>query len=132
MRIQITPYQEKNYDLLSSWFWAKHRPAPEPEFLPPVGFLAWVESTPICAAFLFKTDAKIAIINHVISNPEPFDTKYRDMALETLLRHLIFTATAEGFKMVSAACNVRRLGDRYESLGFVKTDSDEVHYGRAL
>lgn len=96
--------------------------------------MVWLGELPLCAAYLFKTDANIAIINHVVSNPTVTGElkELRSQAIDHLLECLTDLAYMDGFKMVSAASNVARLNERYEKLGFTKLDENEVHYGRRL
>ena len=131
--MHVRVYDEKeNYYLLASWWVRRGNPVPERELMAPTGRIVYYNDKPICAGFLFKTDAKIAVISHVVSNPDPMDKNVRGEALDLLIAHLIKEAHLGGFKMVSASSNLDRLNKRYEKLGFVKTDSGEVHYGRAL
>lgn len=121
-----------HYDLLSSWWLARKCPVPDQALMPPTGFVIFVKSSPVCAGFLFKTDANIAIISHVVSSTFEFDRDQRGDCLNLLISKLILEARDGGFKIVSASSNLKKLNARYEALGFVKTDVDEVHYGRTL
>lgn len=125
-------YPSRHFKMIESWWESKNFPAPNPKFLPPTGYLIECENLPICAGFLFKTDAKIAIINHVVSTSVPMDKEIRSEALDLLIKTLIQKAERDGFLLVTASSNVERLNQRYEKLGFIKTDSNEDHYGRAL
>ena len=132
MKFETHLYSPKDFCLLESWWKAKNFPVADPELLPPTGFIVTGDSVPICAGFLFKTDAKIAILNHVVASSSPMDKEDRNKAMNLLISRVILEARRGGFKILSAACNIDRLGKRYESLGFVKTDSVESHYGRVL
>ena len=122
----------EHYELIANWWTKRDRPVPSPDMMAPTGRIIYMENKPICAGFLFKTDSKIAIINHMVSDPNQLDKNLRDEALNLLISHLIHEAYICGFKIVSASSNLDRLNKRYEKLGFIKTDSDEVHYGRIL
>lgn len=111
---------------------SRGNPVPDSQFLPPTGIIITYSERPVCAGFLFKTDARIAIINHVVSNPAKIDPGKRSSAIDLLISTLVHAAYSSGFKMVTAASNKERLNKRYEKLGFVRTDTDEVHYGRVL
>lgn len=132
MKFELFTYKPEDFSLIEGWWKARGFPPANPEFLPPTGFIVTGDSVPICAGFLFKTDAKIAILNHVVSSPTPIDPMDYNTAMNHLIAKMIHEARASGFKILSAACNIERLGKRYESNGFVKTDSDESHYGRDL
>lgn len=131
--LKVTPYtHDIFYDLLAHWWTCRKCPVPEKDLMPPTGFVVWIDQFPVCAAFLFKTDAKIAIISHVVSTHVKIDPEQRGLCLNLLISKLISQAREDGFKVVSASSNLKKLNARYEALGFLKTDSDEVHYGRAL
>lgn len=122
------------YDIMKSWWHLRDKPAPDIHFLPPTSVMLWFGDLPLCAAFLFKTDANIAIINHVVSNPSiPGIKKWvRSAAIDAMLKLLMERAKEDGFELLTASSNVHRLNVRYENLGFEKSDENETHYGRVL
>lgn len=122
------------YDIMKSWWHMRDKPAPDIHFLPPTSIMLWYGDLPLCAGFLFKTDANIAIINHVVSNPSiPGIKKWiRSEALDELLMRLQELAKADGFNLLTASSNVMRLNQRYEKLGFEKSDENETHYGKVI
>lgn len=132
MKFELFTYNKHDFSLIEGWWKARGFPPADPDLLPPTGFIVTGDSVPICAGFLFKTDAKIAILNHVVSTPTPMDSKDYSTALNHLIAKMIHEARECGFKILTAACNIERLGKRYEDHGFFKTDSDESHYGRVL
>lgn len=122
------------FDVIKQWWLLRDMPYPDINFLPPTSVLIWYGDLPLCAGFLFKTDANIAIINHVVSNPSiPGIKKWvRSEAINFLLEELIERAKVDGFQLLTASSNVHRLNKRYEDLGFEKSDENETHYGRIL
>lgn len=123
---------DSDYPLIFNW-WKKRGVQPqEPDFLPPTGFVLEHNGEKLCAGFLFKTDAKIAVIGHMVSNPEVTNKEIRSQAIDLLIQRLIHEARYYGFRAVSCSSNVDRLNLRYESFGFVKSDENETHYGRIL
>jgi hypothetical protein len=132
--LMISPMTPEAFEAIKPWWTERGLTPPSEKFLPPFGLIVYeAESVKaLCAGFLFTTDAHIGIINHVISNPARVNQKIRDMALERLIFKLCEAANRVGLKMVTAASNVARMNKRYEKLGFTKTDSNEVHYGRLL
>lgn len=125
-------YIYHDYPMLSDWWVGRGSPVQQKELFPPTGFIMWSESEPLCAGFLFKTDAKIAVIGHVVSNPFTKNKETRSLAVDALIDKLILEAKECGFKAISCSSNVDRLNKRYEAHGFTKSDENEVHYGRIL
>jgi hypothetical protein len=131
-KIEVHPIRDAEWSLVKSWFAARNYPAPQKKFLPRTSAIVSVAGDPICAGYLFKTDAKIGIINHVIATDRIMDKQVRSDALDYLIFHLCERARAAGILLVTAASNVARMNERYERMKFTKTDSNEVHYGRYL
>lgn len=122
-----------DYPTLEMWWKERGAGCPEEKNLPPTGFI--VDSPhggSVCAGFLFKTDANIAVIGHVVSSPGYHEKSLRSKAIDLLISKLISEAALSGFEIVTASSNVERLNKRYENLGFIKTDENETHYGRIL
>ena len=132
--MQIDKYtHEKYFEIIRGWWRKRERSIPDKDHFPPTGFMVSdVDGRNIVAGFLFKTDANIAIMDFIISDPEPMTPSVRDKAVNFLLSTLVKEAYEGGFKLVTAATNLPRLGVRYERMGFLKADSNEVHYGRIL
>lgn len=122
------------FDVMKSWWHLRDKPSPDIHFLPPTGVMVWFGDLPLCAGFLFKTDANIAIINHLVSNPAiPGVKKWvRSEAIDFLIETLIEKAKEDGYNLITASSNVRRLNERYEKFEFEKSDENETHYGRVL
>jgi hypothetical protein len=122
---------KEDFPVLERFWEERNFPSPPPEFLPPTGLLVKYEDTIVCAGFLFKTDAKVACIGHLISNPSTPGV-IRNSALNLLLVSLESIARKEGFGMISSSTNLERLMRRYEKLGFIKTDDNVSHFGRIV
>lgn len=119
----------EHFPMLRQWWEERQFPAPDPMLLPPTGVLITHGLTPVAAGFLFKTDAKIATIGHLVSDPRS-DRGIRSEATDYLIFSLLDHARQEGFRAVTGATNLPRLMQRYELLGFVKTDEGISHFGR--
>lgn len=114
---------------MQMWWKDRGFPSPEIELLPPTGLVIVFGGKPICGGFLFKTDAKIAMINHLVSDPR-VEGSLRSEATDYLLFALLSHARDEGFRVVTGATNLPRLMRRYELLGFVQTDEQISHFRR--
>lgn len=124
---------EKHFKILKEWWLERGAEVPFKEFFPKTGFIISGDNgVRICAGFLFKTDGNIAIINHIVSNPLPMEKKVRDQAMDLIIEALVSEAMSCDFKLVTAASNVEKLNERYEKHGFIKSDTNETHFGRRI
>jgi hypothetical protein len=129
-KFEAVKFEHKSHmDLLAAWFNEREFPCPDSRYLPPTGYLIIGHGYPICAGFLFKTDAKIASISHLISDIG-LDFELRSDALDFLLSKLTQEATMAGFEIVTCATNLDRLMGRFIKHGFKKTDENVSHFGR--
>jgi len=132
MKTKVYFYEhDKHYELIKSWFDAREFPAPAKKFLPPTGFIVEFEEKPVCAGFLFRTDANAAVMGNFISDPGALST-VRHLCLDTLIKHLQGEAYAGGFELLACSTNIEKLGSRFEQMGFTKTDIGLNTYGRLL
>lgn len=122
---------ETDFPLMCEWFREREFPAPVPEYLPPDGLMVLSDAQPICGGFLFKTNANIAIIGHLVSDKK-VDFQTRSKALDYLLMSLQALAKKEKFELVVASTNLPRLMERFEKLGLTKTDESVSQFGRVL
>lgn len=121
----------QDYPLLKSWWETRKFPPANPAFMPPTGILVSCEGEPICAGFLFKSDANAAILGNIVSSPTAMgDLRHR--ALDALLETLVAIAKGEGFGMVCCSTDLPRLMKRFEKHGFAQTDEAVHHFGRIL
>lgn len=123
--------QEEHEKILHRWFKLRDFPPPLRKFLPPIGAVIYDEDGPICAGFLFRTDANAAVLGHFISDPNA-SGKRRHQALDILIEELVRCATAQGFEMTCCSTNLRDLMPRFEKHGFVKTDVNVSNFGRVI
>jgi hypothetical protein len=123
--------KDKDYDIIVNWFNDRNFDYPKISLLPPTGILLSHDKKDIAAGFLFKTDANVAVIGNLISNPYT-DKKIRQKAINYILEILSKIAKDGKFELVTCATNIEKLGSRFEELGFLKTDTNVSHYGRLL
>ncbi len=121
----------KDYPSLLSFWTAKGQPTVPESLMPPIGLCAEEEGTLICGAFLALSDAGVGSVGFIAANPKA-DASERDQGLDMVLLALLDRAKKMGIKWVSAATNVTALQNRYEKLGFFKTDENVVHYARRV
>lgn len=87
--------KEKDLKLINKWYgdWSMSQ-VPE-WFLPEIGYV--VEG--VCAAFMYKTDSKVAYMENVISNPDA-PHELRALAVGMLGDQIFKKAKELGFKVV--------------------------------
>jgi hypothetical protein len=111
----------------SDWGW----PIISPDYLPPIGIIIEDGTTKYCAGWLYQMDAKICMIEWIISDknaPKP----ERGEALEMLISALCVSAKERGFKSVFSALKTPRLIKRFEAAKFVVSDTAMTHLIRRL
>lgn len=106
-------YKEDDFEMISLW-WEKHGLlAPLKDMYPEHGFV--VEN--VAAAFLYKTDSAISLIEMVAYNPDaPKDI--RQKALDEVIEAVIMTAKGMGFKTLSGFTDLQVVVERAKKFGF--------------
>jgi hypothetical protein len=122
---------DRHFGLVKSWFDARNFPSPDPDYLPKVGCVVYSAGRPVCAGFLFQTDAHIAVMSNLISD-STMDKQDRSNALDYLIFNLKEAAKFKGFKMLTCASNLPLLNERFKKFGFEKTDENVTHFRRFL
>lgn len=120
-----------DFGLLCRWFLERNFPNPSRDLLPETGVIASDNDMPLACGFLFKTDSGVASISHLVTNPSA-KKDLRQKALNHLISVLSNVAKENGFKIVTIATNIDKLGKRIEDLGFIKTDKNVEHFRRDL
>lgn len=130
--LQVGPLDKKRHFPLMVRWWEKRKfPPADISLTPKRGHMTHFRGQPIAGGFLFKSDANVAIIGNIVSDPES-PRAIRSDAVDLLILSLADLAKDEGFAMVSCSTNLPRLMDRYVRLGFTKTDQNVSHFGRVL
>jgi hypothetical protein len=124
-------HSKEHFHLIQSWFRKRNFPCPELEFLPPTGCIVYAGTEPVACGFLFCTDARLAGIGHLVTNPEA-NKDVRQPALENCIRVLESLARIRGFGRVSISSNIEKLNARFEAMGFEKCDEDISIFRRFL
>lgn len=127
MKYQIRAFEEQDFPVMTSWFSKRNFPPPEKELLPKIGGVIEFENQAIAMGFVFRTDTPIAIISHLVSDPSS-SKEIRREAVDELVRGLFTVAKEWGYTSISCATNIPKLGERFEKIGFIKTDENVSHY----
>lgn len=130
--MNIFRYAPENYSILVEWAHGRKYVLPRPSQLPPTGIIV-IDATKKqghCAAFLFKTDAKMAVIGAIISNPEA-DKVERQKSVDFAMEYLSDLAKKEGFETVVISSNIPKFKERIGKK-FTKFEDGVTVYGRPL
>lgn len=131
MRFETQIYTPLEYKLLDAWGTARNFPTPDEKFLPRNGLLVLCDGKPVVMGFLFSTDANVAAIAHIMSDPESLKNVRRE-ALDWLMDVLCMRALQLGFTQVNCSTNIPALGVKFEEFGFQKVDENVSHFRRFL
>ena len=124
MKLTIRPLSYEDYDdILVEWWkdWGWEH-APIRDFLPQFGeggVIVYDNTTPVCAAFLYNTNSKVAWITWVISNKE-YRGKKRKEGIVLLLTELEKIGKNIGAKYIFTNNNNNRLIETFIKLGYNK------------
>lgn len=129
MEVKAVPLNKRrHYPMMQRWWEEREFRGASLDFTPDKGCMVYVNGKPIFGAFLIETNANLAIIDYGASDPKA-PKKEREIAFEACFKSLYELARILGYKMVSAASNLKSVGDRYERFGLVKFDENVTIYG---
>jgi len=121
-KLNSTDYEDILVGWWKDWEWT----APPKDFLPENGeggVIIFDGEVPVCAGFMYATNSKVAWIEFVISNKQ-YDRENRKEALALLIDTLNNVCSNGGFKYGYSILHSKSLIETYESLGYVKGDSN--------
>ncbi len=128
---EVRNYILEDYDTLSKW-WAQWCWDAVPQaFLPETGLIVMCNKTPICAAFIYRTDTPIYWVENYISNKEASKT-IRSEALDLLILSCIEKAKNMGALVAMSSIKHNGLARRLGKSGFIVSDKNMTTYMRVL
>lgn len=111
--MQVQPIAAADLDTLNAWCVARGM-SPFPDgWLPPVGY--WVPN--VLGAFMYRTDARVAYVECVISNPDTTKEQRREATLlvsEAIEGH----AAREGFLYLVGLTSIASVGEAGRLRGY--------------
>ena len=113
MSMEVRRYKPKDWDTVNSWFLSRNMPSMPKSVLPPTGFIV----DGIGAAFLYKTDGGVALLENYISNPLTTHQE-RIEALDLVTEALVLEAVKCKFKVVVAFSKVLSVSDNCKNHNF--------------
>lgn len=107
--------KDTDFQDVTSWWLLHDQIPPLPAMYPETGFI--VEN--VAAAFLFRTDSSMALIEMIIYNPEtPKDI--RQKALNEVIESVILEAASLGYETLSGFTDMGVVIERAKSFGFTE------------
>lgn len=130
-RLSIQEFSfEHHGDVYHRWFAMRKAEKPIDEIVSPTGLVCCWRNIPIAIGFLCKTDSRMAMITNIISEPNCL-SHVRNDCVNELIKALVEVADDEGFLFLSSATSLPSMIERFEKLGFTKTHSDLINFGRS-
>lgn len=124
-------FRQENYELIKGWWTSRNYPAAMYEHLPPNGIIICLQGKAVCAGFLFLTDANLAVIGNLVSDPN-VPKEVRQPSIDFLIKFLSSRAKDKGYTLVCCSTNIPKLQKRFEDLGFIKTDENVSQFARRV
>jgi len=118
-KIQIVPYEEAYYWEIRRWYEVREIDFPaEINEMPKVGgFVALLSGEPVAYGFIALTNSFVALLNHMISNPDL--TGYKSgLAMKTLLAKIDSYAKNAGCSVIMASYTAKSIGRVLERFGY--------------
>jgi hypothetical protein len=129
--ITVRPYNQKDYEMVCSW-WDEWEQSSIPEdCLPDIGAVAEIDGKPVACAWLFRMDCKMCWIGFPIST-KSFRGANRKKAIVALFNALCMAAKNIGYRFVTSISNTSGLQARYRESGFKECDRNIIHMVRSL
>lgn len=113
---------DKHIAVINSWLIDRKHPIILKEETPRIGFLAYIEDTPIACAFLRRVEGGFGQIDGLATNPHA-DCHLRNMAINGTITLLLNTAKSLKLKGLMVMTIDQSIVKRAEELGFVTTTS---------
>lgn len=130
--ITIGAFTPADYPMVAKWWKAHGWPVLPLEALPEGGgVIAYEGTTPLCAAWLYKTNSSISWMEWFISNPDA-PKRCRSLGLDAVIAELDTRAKAQGFKIIHTSMRHPGLIRRMKSHGFIVVDEGMTNLARVF
>lgn len=91
--MQIERYQASHFDIICDWLSARNMDAKLASEPPEIGFIAFDDKTPVCAAFIRRVEGGIGLLENLVTNPKA-DSLVRHVAIDLIVERIIEEAKA--------------------------------------
>ena len=129
MIFDIRPLNSDDYDTILVDWWKDWGWTPPPkDFLPQEGTGGMMvldpDGTPICAGFIYITNSNVSLIEFMVSSKKYRKKPHRKNAMGLLIETLTNISKNQGAKYCYSLLKHKSLMGTFESLGYVKGDSN--------
>lgn len=116
----IRPLTDSDYsNILTEWWESWGWTPPPQDYLPNTGFILYDNDVPVCAAYLYMTNSKVAWIEWLVSNKNYRKKPGRREGILFLLSYMIEIAKQSGYSYITAIAENQHAINIYETLGFI-------------
>jgi len=132
MKLNLRRYKKEDLKTIEKWWeaWPEWT-SPGEEFLPDTGVVVTANDKLIMAAFIYLTNAKVALLEWIISDPD-YREDNRKQALELLITGGEEVIKSLGYKFTFSMCRSKNLGETYKKLGWHKDEEPSFEFVKIL
>ena len=118
MELNIRKLIKEDLTFIKKWWeaWPEWT-SPADDFLPETGVVVENNGKPVIAGFIYLTNAKVALLEWIISDPE-YRNKNRKQALELLITGAEQIIKDLGYKYSFSICRHKSLTETHRKLGW--------------
>lgn len=131
MNFVMTKINAQDAPFLSSWSRGWGYGDMDSSYWPKTGAIASYEGKPVSAAFLFKTDGKLAFIASLLSDPSGNKTTRR-ASFTPLVNFLTEEAEKSGYKVVVSTSKHYQFNRSLEGAGFTEHEKSVSYMTRLI
>ena len=128
MIVDIRPLNSEDYDTILVDWWKDWGWTPPPkDFLPDNGkggMMILDGEIPVCAGFIYMTNSDVYLLEFMVSNKKYRKKPHRKNAMGLLIETLTNISKNQGAKYCYSLLKHKSLMGTFESLGYVKGDSN--------
>tara|TARA_R110001606_G_scaffold388835_1_gene554472 strand:- start:163 stop:573 length:411 start_codon:yes stop_codon:yes gene_type:complete len=128
MIFDIRPLNSEDYDTILVDWWKDWGWTPPPkDFLPDNGkggMMILDGEIPVCAGFIYMTNSNVYLLEFMVSNKKYRKKPHRKNAMGLLIETLTNISKNQGAKYCYSLLKHKSLMGTFESLGYVKGDSN--------
>lgn len=128
MIFDIRPLNSEDYDTILVDWWKDWGWTPPPkDFLPDNGkggMMILDGEIPVCAGFIYMTNSSVYLLEFMVSNKKYRKKPHRKNAMGLLIETLTNISKNQGAKYCYSLLKHKSLMGTFESLGYVKGDSN--------
>ena len=119
MELNIRKLKQDDLTFIKKWWEAwPEWVSPADDFLPETGVVVENNGKPVVAGFIYLTNAKVALLEWIISDPE-YRENDRDSLIELLIEGAENMVKHLEYKYLFSVCQHEKLIDKHKKLGWI-------------